>query len=133
MKIIDFDRKGNVVRFYLGADDCTDYWGDDWDDRPYDCNAGTVYDEFVTGTRDVAFPFDSLVLEPTSESYNSPWYSKEDMIKRRVPCVIVVPKEVRGDSWADTFKDWAGADGIRRFYFGDPMDPGEGGLTVESN
>ena len=31
MKIIDFDEKGNVVRFYLGDDNCEDYWGDDWD------------------------------------------------------------------------------------------------------
>ena len=62
MKIIDFERKGNVVRFFLGADDCFDYWGDDWDDAPYDCNAGTVYSRFVTGRKDVSFPFDSLVL-----------------------------------------------------------------------
>ena len=25
MKIIDWERKGNLVRFFLGADDCTDY------------------------------------------------------------------------------------------------------------
>ena len=29
MKIGDFDRKGNVIRFYLVKDDCNDYWGDD--------------------------------------------------------------------------------------------------------
>ena len=118
-KIIDFERKGNVVRFYLGADDCTDYWGDDWNDAPYDCNAETVYDRFVTGTKDIAFPFDSLVLEPSNDYGINCRYSKEDMKHRRVPCLIVVPKEVIGDSWKEQFKDWVGADGVKKFYFGD--------------
>ena len=43
MKIIDYEIRGSCVRFYLGKDDDTDYHGDDWNDRPYDCNAGTVY------------------------------------------------------------------------------------------
>ena len=47
MKIIDFDKKGNVVRFYLGEDVCNDYWGDDWNDAPYEHNAGTVYNRYV--------------------------------------------------------------------------------------
>lgn len=119
-KIIDFERKGNVVRFYLGADDCSDYWGDDWDDAPYDCNAGTVYDEYVSGVKDIAFPFDSLVLEPSSDwNGSNSHYSKEDMKNRVVPCIIVVPKEVCADSWKDRFCDWIGADGIKKIYFGD--------------
>ena len=43
MKIIDFECTGNVVRFYLGKDNEKDYHGDDWNDTPYECNAGTVY------------------------------------------------------------------------------------------
>jgi hypothetical protein len=122
-KIIDFERKGNVVRFYLGADDCNDYWGDDWNDAPYDCNAGTVYDRYVTGVKDVAFPFDSLVLEPSSEWYGSnSHYSKEDMQNRFVPCIIIVPKDVRGESWRERFSDWIGADGVKKIYFGDPEE-----------
>ena len=35
MKVIDFERKGNVIRFYLGKDDLTEWWGDDWNDTPY--------------------------------------------------------------------------------------------------
>lgn len=119
-KIIDFETKGNVVRFYLGADDCSDYWGDDWDDSPYDCNAGRVYEQYVTGFKDVSFPFDSLVLEPSSEWQGSRvWYSKEDMKNRLVPCIIVIPKNVTGDRWADRFDDWIGTDGIKKIYFGD--------------
>lgn len=119
-KIIDFERKGNVVRFYLGADNCSDYWGDDWNDAPYDCNAGRVYEEYITGFRDVTFPFDSLVLDPSSEWNRSMrYFSKEDMIKRVVPCIIVVPKSVSDNSWSECFSDWVGADGILKIYFGD--------------
>lgn len=124
LKIIDCDRKGNVVRFYLGADDCEDYWGDDWDDRPYDCNAGAVYDRYVTGIKDIAFPFDDYVLEPESAGgYTSPWYSKDDMKKRKVPCIIAVPKGIHGDEWHDGFHRWVCADGVQKFYFGDQMEP----------
>ena len=34
MKLLDLERKGNVVRFFLGADDLEKWWGDDWDDAP---------------------------------------------------------------------------------------------------
>jgi hypothetical protein len=64
MKIIDFERRGNVVRLYIGNDDLAEWWGDDWNDRPYEHNAGRVYDQYVAGHVDIAFPFDSLVLEP---------------------------------------------------------------------
>ena len=145
MKVIDFERKGNVVRFYLGekiedwgwtrsdykrSDGTTPdwlkpsdkYYGDDWDDRPYEHNAGQVYEEFIKGYKDVAFDFDDLVLEPANGAWNSnSRWSKEDMIARRVPCIIAVPKEVHQDSWDDAFDTWAGADGVKKFYFGDDL------------
>lgn len=126
MKIIDFKKKGNVVRFYLGEKTPDwgwvnpdyikggktpdwlkpedGYWGDDWDDRPYEHNAGQVYEEFIKGYKDVAFDFDDFVLEPADGAWdrNSRW-SKEDMIARKVPCIIAVPKEVHQDTWDDAF------------------------------
>jgi hypothetical protein len=143
MKIIDFERKGNVVRFYLGektedwgwtrsdykrSDGTTpdwlkpsdSYYGDDWDDRPYEHNAGQVYEEFIKGYKDVSFDFDDLVLEPCCGAWNcnSRW-CKDDMVARRVPCIIAVPKEIHQYSWDDAFDTWAGADGIKKYYFGD--------------
>lgn len=123
MKIIDFDKKGNVIRFYFGDDSLTDYWGDDWNDRPYECNAGTVYEEFVKGYVDVAFDFDSLVLEPENDwrnHGNSQW-CKDDMRERKVPCIIVVPKELLEDTWEDGFNYWVAADRVRKIYFNDPI------------
>lgn len=125
MKIIDFQKKGNVVRFYLGDDNLSDWHGDDWNDYPYEHNAGTVYDEYVSGHRDIAFPFDSFVIEPCEGVFNSDW-CKDDMVARRVPCIIVVPKEIAETSWYENdFKHWASADGIQRFYFGDKMEDEE--------
>ena len=88
LQIIDYEKKGNVVRFYLG-DASKDYWGDDWDDRSYEHYAGTVYDKFVTGLLDVAFPFDCDVLEPADDwknNGNSP-YNKDDKLAHAKPTV----------------------------------------------
>lgn len=146
MKIIDCELKGNVVRFYLGektADwgwtnpnykDYTGktpewlkpndkYYGDDWDDAPYQHNAGLVYGEFIKGYKDIAFPFESLVLEPANSWRETHSYCKDDMIDRKVPCLIVVPQSTRKDSWDTDFEDWIGSDGILKYYFGDEMDP----------
>lgn len=121
MKIIDFERKGNIVRFYLGKDDLEDWHGDDWNDVPYEHNAGRVYDEFISGHIDIAFPFDAVVLEPCNGVMNSPW-SKDDMKARRVPCIIIVPEEVHKDSWElEDFAHWVAAEGTRRIYFGDTI------------
>ena len=121
MKIIDFERKGNVVRFYLGDDDCEDYWGDDWNDAPYEHNAGTVYKRFVKGIHDVTLPFDALVLEPCSGTYNSN-FSKEDMKKCACPCIIVVPKELAENEWNTDFAYWVGSNKIQKYYFNDKME-----------
>lgn len=145
MKIIDFKKKGNVVRFYLGEKtedwgwtrpDYTRngttpdwlkpsdrYYGDDWDDRPYEHNAGQVYEEFIKGYKDIAFDFDDLVLEPADGTWNCiSYWCKDDMVAKKVPCIIVVPKEVYKDSWDDAFDVWACTDGIKKYYFGDEME-----------
>lgn len=122
MKIIDFDKKGNVVRFYLGNDDDTEYWGDDWDDAPYDYNAEEVYAEYQIGYVDIAFPYDYMVLEPCNGNHNTR-FTKEDMKNRKVPCIIAVPLKVYGDDHCfHSFDDWVGAKDIKKFYFNDNMD-----------
>lgn len=129
MKIIDFDRKGNVVRFYLGDDNCDDYWGDDWNDVPYDCNSGMVYNRFIKGYTDISFPFDCLVLEPCSGDYSCR-FSKEDMKKQNVPCVISIPyskpdkDNLEYENWIDDrFSTNVGKANAIKFYFGDKMEP----------
>lgn len=122
MKIIDFRKKGNLVRFYLGSDDCNDYYGDDWNDAPYEHNAGQVYEEFVVDHIDVVFPFDYAVCEPSEEwcyERNSPW-CKDDMKDRKVPC-IVAAKITDPSDWhpCDEFLHWLASDASTKIYFGD--------------
>ena len=122
MKIIDFERKGNVVRFYLGADDRDDFTGDDWNDIPYEHNAGRVGDEYIVGHRDIAFPFDFVVLEPKDPEWqhNSHW-CKDDMKARKVPCIIAIENP---DYWHDDeFDYYLGDERTIKFYFGDKMEP----------
>lgn len=122
MKIIDFETHGNVVRFYLGADDLQDWYGDDWDDVPYEHNAGTVYNGFVTEKVDIAFNFDYGVLEPQDDwrnNGNSDW-CKNDMKERKVPCLIIVPQKLY---FFDTnFSHYVGMADVHRIYFGDNIE-----------
>lgn len=130
MKIIDFYKKGNVVRFFLGDDNTNDYWGDDWDDRPYEHNAGEVYDQYVTGFADVAFPLEYIVLEPKDDfkfDRNSP-YSKEDMMNRHAPCIVVYKPSDGDNNWLleEDFSRVAAMKDSIKFYFGDHADPTDG-------
>lgn len=125
MKIIDFSAKGNVVRFWLGDDECYDYHGDDWDDAPYEHNAGQVYDEYIADYVDVVFPYDAIVTEPAKDwhySGNSP-YSKLDMRNRMCPCIVAISGKIANDAWDDSYSYWATSDndGILKFYFGDKI------------
>ncbi len=148
MKIVDFDRKGNVVRFYLGEktkswgwtnpdykdaagktpdwlEPSDTYYGDDWNDSPYEHNAGRVYDEFIKGHKDIAFKFDDIVLEPCNGEAE---YSKDDMVSRKIPCIIVISKEdldaAEVPLWtiADNFEYAARFAKARKFYFGDELN-----------
>lgn len=120
LKIIDFAREGNVVRFYLGEADLQMWYGDDWNDAPYEHNAGTVYSRFVEKTLDVAFPYDWFVLEPCSELVNSS-VCKDDMRERRVP-MLVITDDVDGWVGRDSFEKYFADERTTRIYMGDSLD-----------
>ena len=124
MKVIDFCKNGNVVRLYLGADDCSDYWFDDGDDAPYEHNAGIVYDEYVEGFVEFAFPLEHVVQEPADDfiyDCNSP-FCKEDFKKRVAPCIIVVKN--CEDSWKVSYSKYAGSqsDDVLKIYYEDNIE-----------
>lgn len=123
MKVIDIARKGNVVRFYLGEK--TEKWGwtnpdykvngkipdylkpsdtfygDDWNDYPWECNAGPVYDRFVKGYKDIAFPFEMVLFEPVGRH----GYCRDDIAEGRVPCLLALTPEALNEigeyEWSD--------------------------------
>lgn len=120
MKIIDFERKGNVVRFFLGKDNVADYDGEGWEKYPYD-RAERVDEKHIVGSADIAFPFDAMVLEPNSGEERCS-YSKVDMKTGLVPCIIVVPPNIANGSHHTEFSYWANGRGTMKFYFGDKIN-----------
>ena len=124
-KVIDFERKGNIVRYYLAAieEKIKESWGDDWDDRPYEHNAGTVYSEYVEKIIDVFYPFDMIVTEPQDDWHyhgNSP-YCKEDFKNRKAPCIILY-KPNENDWFSDLdYSKLVANDKAVKIYYGDDM------------
>jgi len=127
MKIIDFECNGNAVRFALGADDCNDYWGDDWNDCPYEHNAGPVYEKYIKGYATVFIPFEYAVLTPESDWHyncNSP-FCKEDFKNRKAPCLVIVKRKYDYCYYEDLcYSISALWDDACKFYFEDKMNPG---------
>lgn len=122
MKIIDFETKGNVIRFALGADDCNDYWGDDWDNVPYEHNAGSVYDEYICATTELYVPFNFSVCVPADDWHyrgNSP-FSKKDFKNGIAPCLVI---DVSPDCNTCYSHAALKKDSIK-FYFNLSMNPG---------
>lgn len=89
LKVIDFEISGQQMKLYLGEKNIKDYWGDDWDDRPYEHNAGSVYDEFVTDTVVVNFPPEKEVVESCEGTINSPW-CKDDFKNHVAPFAYIM-------------------------------------------
>lgn len=91
MKIIGWERKGNVVRFALGNDNL-EYWsGDDWDDDPYEHNAVSTPLFGVEEYIDVAFGYDVSVLEAQDDWHyhgNSP-FCMDDFKYRKAPILAI--------------------------------------------
>ncbi len=110
LELIDFEKKGNAVRLYFGKKN-GEQAGDDWDDRPYECNAGIVYQKYVKQTIDAFFSLDTDVSEPADSHLNSS-YCKNDFINRK-SWILWIEKEW-GDQdqfkpvgvfFGDTFKE----------------------------
>ncbi len=97
-ELIDCEIKGNMVRLYLGKNG--EQWGDDWNDKPYEHNAGRVYDEYVEKIADISTNFNFEVREPANftksdsvfENTNSDW-RREDFIKGKIYAFTVINPE----------------------------------------
>jgi hypothetical protein len=125
LEIIDWENKGNVVRFYLGKNG--EQWGDDWDDVPYECNAGGVYGEYIKAYVDIPFPFDVELLFPDCGCLNSE-FSKLDFIQRKVPFMIAVKEDFLWSQFAlksyyNLFRlNIHDDENVLYYYFGDEME-----------
>ena len=61
LKLVDIEVFEDYAILYLGKSDMNDYYGDDWNDAPYDCNAGLVYPEFIEKIITVKMPEDLYI------------------------------------------------------------------------
>lgn len=125
MVVCDFAKKGNVVRLFLCEEDKFDKaWGDDWDDAPYEHNAGEVESELVTSYLDLYFKYDVSVREPADDCINSS-YAKEDFKHRYAPCIVAYlpPEEDIWWDWDYSYSRLVGfsedASNLVKIYFGD--------------
>lgn len=126
MKIIDWERKGNLVRFYLGRDDLKDWFGDDWNDSPWEHNAGIVYDEFVLGVRDIVFPFNYNIFESNYWDSN---HCKDDFKSGKIPFMCVA--DTKKADFVYSYSDAVERKDTVKFYMGEPMKlSGDGDIEV---
>jgi hypothetical protein len=119
LQIIDWKAKGNIVRFFLGFNG--DQFGDDWNDRHWDINAGTVYAKFVQGYIDIGFPFQANLLNASSK------FTKLHMRDRIVPFLLILTEDMtkrNADFEICEFDYWRKRDfrGILPLYFGDTIN-----------
>lgn len=78
-RIIDRRRRHGLIRLYLAGRPDPGYTGDDWDDSPYERNAGPVCQDFVDATPTLAVPWGLAAVEPADDwrTPNTRW-SKND-------------------------------------------------------
>lgn len=112
--VCDWETKGNVVRLYCCDEDVYDeVWGDDWDDYPYEHNAGQVNDKYVSYIVDLAFNYDIMVMEAEKDYYyhgNSP-YCKKDFKDKLAPIFVLGYEE---DWWDNSYHTAIGAENSNR-------------------
>lgn len=90
--IVDIEKISNGVRFYLGTkEQFENSYGDDWNDCPYDCNAGTVYDKYVSKVWDwmPSKKLDVQAIEDYLMNDFNPHIDKFMMKRGIVPAIII--------------------------------------------
>lgn len=111
----------------------TDAFGDDWNDTPYEHNAGIVSDRFEDVEVIVRPHTDISVTYPHEGHCNSDW-CRDDMKTGVVPLAVTVPDDVAeryGDDWrvengggyGNSYECIVGMRGSNRIYFGDMLFP----------
>lgn len=98
----------DLTLYFTELDDVTKQWGDDWDDAPYEHNAGTPYENDYSqpeqgvkngrgiypkiGIYKIIVTGGYNILTPRSKQLNSP-YTVEDINKGVVPWLTIMNKK----------------------------------------
>ena len=112
----EYDQTSRTHSAYFTRLDLLEQWGDDWNDAPYDCNAGEPYENSEGDIIEVPFAFvgsedDEGYFSTYPLEYNLPkdygggncswsvedinlgavpWLFVKDMSKRHVPAVVIM-------------------------------------------
>lgn len=89
--IIGINQKGNLLELALTSNFDKNTHGDDWDDKPYDINAGEVYQEYVSKYQIVYVPFNKTVY--TYSNYHNLTHvnlSMLDLLHKKEPILYIV-------------------------------------------
>lgn len=91
-EIIDINQKGNLLTLKLGRNG--NQWGDDWNDAPYNSNAGDVYDEYVRQTVDVVYNSAyTVVAYHEFNNFTNVSLSMLDFVNRQQPLFYIVKSD----------------------------------------
>lgn len=89
LKIVDLEViHPHAIMVSLGEANINDYWGDDWDDVPFEHNAGPVYERFVSKTIIARTDSQHEMAWIGNEFLNSP-YSKENFKDNIIPALLI--------------------------------------------
>lgn len=122
LKIIDFEVHGSQLVLYLGKPETKEYWGDDWDDTPYEHNAGTVYERFVEDIITLNLDIEDYVKEPASFTINSR-FCKEDFQRGEYPFAVIITEP---EYSFNNFHDMIHQPNAIVLYFNDPVSKIDG-------
>ena len=97
--LIDFCERGNGIRLYFGLA-VELITSDDWNDVPYEHNAGIVYSEYVNFYVDVLIPFRWQIADPASEldQYTNSSYCRNDFKTGDPPLFWAVDQNYERDN-----------------------------------
>ena len=117
MFVVDYEVKGNVVRFYLGDD--PNYEGYEWNNLEYaERNEyHRVYAKYILGYTDVVFPFHYTVLTPVG------LWSRNDFKEAYVPAIIAADLRGLPDYITKSYDKMIGLPFVERYYFSEEMIP----------
>lgn len=123
LKVVDFERlDSNRIKFYFSdRDNITDVNGDDWNDKPYNLNAGLVYEEFIDKVYTLPINPQAIILEPCDVVGNNVDISKKDLLNGTIPCLLVIPPKVFGRSQIKEFDFWLNSTDSVKIYLGDTL------------
>lgn len=84
--LIDACWQGNTLRVYFGSS-VEEITGDDFNDVPYEHNAGIVYSEYVKCVLDTMIPFGYTICDPASElgNYENSTLCRDDFKSGEIP------------------------------------------------